>query len=343
MNNPLSKKKNIDLIDLLKGFAILSVIYLHSNFSNEVSKAVLAPFLFNLAVPIFMIVSGFTYSISLSKIENNNSLLKSYYSFKNLYKKLIRILPCYFITLTAEIIIQPFKFTDIKSIFKFLYFLCTGGYTFPGSYYISYIIQLIFIFPLLKICYNKFKEKSLLIAAVIQFAFEALTYYANVPLAITRILVFRDIFFVICGIFIFEKYRQKEIKKKWAYLASFLLGIGYIILICYFERTPKFILSVIPSRAMPTALYLVPVIMLLLFKFGEKSIKPIFTIIGKASYHIFLMQMLYFGIVSSRIGISRPIINFIVGIAFSASLGIIMYFAEKQIIKMIKNKRLKSV
>lgn len=73
----MAKQKHIDLIDLLKGFAILSVIWLHSSFSAEVSKAVLAPSLFNLAVPIFMIVSGFTYSFSLSKYDDSKSVLKS--------------------------------------------------------------------------------------------------------------------------------------------------------------------------------------------------------------------------------------------------------------------------
>lgn len=45
----MTTQKHMDLIDLLKGFAILSVIYLHSEFSAKVSKAVLAPFLFSLA------------------------------------------------------------------------------------------------------------------------------------------------------------------------------------------------------------------------------------------------------------------------------------------------------
>lgn len=339
MNNTTMKKRNINLIDLLKGFAILSVIYLHSGFSSQTDKLILAPFLFNLAVPIFMIISGFTYSISLSEIESNKSILKSYYSPRNLYKKIIRLFPCYLVIFIAEMIIEPLEFTGIKSIVKFFWYFFTGGYVFPGSYYIPVLIQLIFIFPLLKICYNKLKEKSLLLIALIQIAYEALTYFLNIPLSITRILIFRYLIFIISGIFIFEKYRKKELKNKSAYAVLFLIGVIYIVLIGYFDLVPKIIFTIVPSTALPTAFYLIPVIVLLLFKFGEKEINPIFTLIGKASYHIYLFQMIYFGIISNELPVQRPFINCITGVCFSVILGIIMYFIENKITKAIKTKK----
>lgn len=55
------------------------------------------------------------------------------------------------------------------------------------------------------------------------------------------------------------------------------------------------------------------------------------------------MQILYFGIVIHRINISNPSVNFIIAALFSVPLGLIMYFAENLITKMIKNKRSKSV
>lgn len=340
----MAKQKHIDLIDLLKGFAILSVIYLHSCFSAEVSKAVLAPFLFNLAVPIFMIVSGFTYSFSLSKYDDSKSVLKSYYSFNNLYKKLIRILPCYLIIFIIEMIAEPMEFEGAKSIADFFCYLFTGGYVFPGSYYIPVLIQLILIFPLLKILYDKFKAASFIPIAVFQLIYEIAIYYTDFPKQISRLLVVRYLVLILGGIFIFDKYKnEKQIKNKWIYILSAVLGAGYIIAIGYFDFTPKVLFTDWATTAMPTALYLVPVIMLVLFKFGRKEVKPIFTIPGKASYHIYLMQMLYFGIVMHRINVLNPTINFIMGALFSVPLGLIMYFAENQITKMIKNKRSKSV
>lgn len=340
----MAKQKHIDLIDLLKGFAILSVIYLHSGFSGEVSKAVLAPFLFNLAVPIFMIVSGFTYSFSLSKNDDSKSVLKSYYSFHNLYKKLIRILPCYLIIFIIEIIADPMEFTGVKSIAKFFYYLFTGGYVFPGSYYIPVLIQLILIFPLLKILYNRFKAVSFIPVAVFQLIYEVAIYYTNFPKQLSRLLIIRYLVLILGGISIFDKYKnEKQIKNKWIYIICAILGAAYIITVGYLDFTPKILFTDWAATAMPTALYLVPVILLLLFKFSEKEAKPIFTIIGKASYHIYLVQMLYFGIVMHRLNISKPSVNFMIAIVFSVPLGLILYFAENQVIKMIKNKRLKSV
>lgn len=331
------KNKNIDLIDLLKGFAVLSVIYLHSGFSVETSKMVLAPFLFNLAVPIFMIISGFTYSISLSKLQNENSILKVYYNPHNLYKKLIRILPCYLIIFAAELIAVPYTFTDGKSILKFFYYLFTGGYVFPGSYYIPVLIQLILIFPLLKMLYNKLKEKSFIPVAAAQIIYEIAIYYCNIPSRYSRLLIVRYLAFILGGIFIFDKYKGKEIKHKWAYIISAVLGAGYIILTGYFDYQPKIIFREWTGTALPTALYLLPVILLLLFKFTDIKIKPVFTLPGRASYHIYLLQMIYFGIVSSKLSLQRPLINCIIGICFSALLGIIMYFIENKITKAVKS------
>ncbi len=340
----MTTQKHMDLIDLLKGFAILSVIYLHSGFSDKVSKAVLAPFLFSLAVPIFMIVSGFTYSVSLSKISDNKWVLKSYYSFSNLYKKLIRILPCYLIVFAAELILDPPKIDSFKSVAKIFYYMFTGGYVFPGSYYIPVLIQLILIFSLLKILYDKLKAASFIPVAVFQLIYEILIYYTSFPKQLSRLLIVRYLVLILGGIFIFDKYKnEKQIKNKWIYILSAILGAGYIIAIGYFDFTPKVLFTDWASTAMPTALYLVPAIMLVLFKFGEKEVKPIFTILGKASYHIYLIQMIYFGIAVKSIGLSKPLINFVIGTAFSVSLGLIMYFTENKIRKSIKNKRSKSV
>jgi len=340
MNNLSVKKKKVDFIDLLKGFAILSVIFLHSGFSDTVSKAVLSPFAFHLAVPIFMIVSGFTYSFSLSKINGSNQILKSYYSFSNLYKKLIRILPCYLLVFIIELICSPYAFTDGKSILRFIYYLCTGGYLFPGSYYIPILIQLIFIFPFLRIIYNRLQEKAFFPIVLFQLLYELTIHFLNVPAEYSRLLIVRYLAFILSGIFIFESYYGKKKLNKPLCIAGMLAGAAYILAVGYLNFTPKIIFATWTNTAMPVALYLTPVILLLLFKFGEKEVKPVFTVIGRASYHIYLMQMLYFGIAAFKLNIERPFINCIIGICFSASLGLILYFIENKITQTIKRKHL---
>lgn len=338
------KNKKIDLIDLFKGFAVLSVIYLHSGFSDGTDKIVLAPFLFNLAVPIFMIISGFTYSISLSKTENSGSVLKTYYTPNNLYKKIIRLLPCYLVIFAIEMIIIPFEFSGIRSIAKLFYYFFTGGYVFPGSYYIPILIQLIIIFPLLKLIYDKLKAKAFIPVIAFQLIYELAIHYLNVPSKYTRLLIIRYLALIIGGIFIFDKYSKhnEKIKSKWVYIISFIIGGAYIIATGYFDFQPEIIFKEWTSTALPTAFYLIPVIMLLLFKFGEKEIKPVFTIIGKASYHIYLFQMIYFGIITGKLPVQRPFINCIAGVCFSVILGLIMYFIENKITKAIKAKRSKN-
>ena len=60
-------EKRNHTIDLLKGAAILMIIVTHYDWTPEQRNFFLFPYVINMAVPILMVITGYVYSMSISK------------------------------------------------------------------------------------------------------------------------------------------------------------------------------------------------------------------------------------------------------------------------------------
>ena len=87
MKEQIQEERN-HFIDALKGICILFVIITHFSWSDEERLKFLFPFWIDMAVPIFMIISGYVYAISYKK--HNIANISAAYSLKNIDNKLIR-------------------------------------------------------------------------------------------------------------------------------------------------------------------------------------------------------------------------------------------------------------
>ena len=84
-------KKRNNYLDIVKGIAILFIIITHFSWSDQERMKYFFPFWIDMAVPMFMIVSGYVYSVSF---QGKGSNFKIYYQANEIFKKLIRyILP----------------------------------------------------------------------------------------------------------------------------------------------------------------------------------------------------------------------------------------------------------
>ena len=132
-------------IDVIKGFCALCVIITHSYFLDSQRKLLLFPFWVDMAVPMFMLITGYLYTKSY--ISNNCFNIKTTYNLNIILRKLNRILvPFVFIFIIEQLLSLLFtgNHFNISSIIK----LFVSGGVGPGSYYTPVMIQLIFIFPL---------------------------------------------------------------------------------------------------------------------------------------------------------------------------------------------------
>lgn len=327
--------KRILIIDYLKTISVIFVIILHCGIKEIHTKYFLFPFIFNMAVPIFMIVSGYTFTNSA--LNKNIDTIKKWFNIKNIIPKLTRFIIPFTIVFFINIILESFFNINKYNFTKIILLYITGGNG-PGAYYFPILIQLLIFFPFLYLIIKTKKEKGVIILILIQLSLEIITQILNVDVSLYRLLIYRYIIFLSLGIYL--SLYIKHIEKKNLYI-SFLIGFIYIMLTSYFKYS-SIIFKYWTATSMPTALYIFTIVALLIIKFKDYKFKEckfnkIVILISKSSYHIFLIQMVYynlgFGYIMHSI-LFRIIINIFLCIIF----GIVFYKIENLIIKQLVHK-----
>lgn len=87
----MAASKRIAMIDYIKGVCIIMVIVMHCDIHTVAGKMLLMPFYVDLAVPCFLLVSGYTLSLRTSKRINKSlnflDTIKKSYQLKKIYLK----------------------------------------------------------------------------------------------------------------------------------------------------------------------------------------------------------------------------------------------------------------
>ena len=120
----------------------------------------------------------------------------------------------------------------------------------------------------------------------------------------------------------------------------FFIGISYIIAVYGLDK--EFVIfGYWKTTAMPIAFYILPITVLFFRKFYHSTIPGsagrLLTLIGQASYHIFLVQMVYYhfklggGLMSMPWYVAIPI-----NIVISVSIGIVFYKLDGQFINAVR-------
>lgn len=137
-------------VDVIKGISILFVLITHFNWTESERLLFIFPFFINMAIPAFMIVSGWTYSMSYER--NGIISLEDAYKMERLIGKIMRYTIPFLFIIVWEIFDPNISITgEPLKIIKWL----TNGASGPGSYYYPLLIQLIFIFPVLAVIFSK--------------------------------------------------------------------------------------------------------------------------------------------------------------------------------------------
>ena len=204
----VSGKKRNSFFDLCKTSAILLVIITHMNmFASGTWRRTVLYFVVNQAVPVFMIVSGFLLSASYSKsVCSGNMTPGRWY-----VRRLLRLLPPCLIVLALE-------FLFVGKEVSLLRFFLQGGDG-PGAYYISCIIQIVVLFPLL------FSLPRLSYGIALNVAYEIAVRVFGMPPELYSLLCFRYISLICIGIWIFR--RQPAVFSK-GMIPLFIIGCAYL-------------------------------------------------------------------------------------------------------------------
>lgn len=319
-------KKHIYLIDYLKALSIIMVIITHYAWKDKIN----AWFLFgiNMAVPVFMLISG--YNFSASGTRKAEGRLKKMYDRKILLPKVVRFtLPFIFIFI-FEIVLKIIQGNEY-SLTDILIRFCRGGYG-PGSYYYPIMIQLLLIFPLIYFLVAKLNWFGVLVAAQVNFIYEVVIHTLGVDVSDYRLLIFRYTFYIALGCYLFF-FTKKQIPM-WILLLMVALGSGYLIAVYYEGYKPQ-LFTYWTRTCMITALYIFPIIYILFHYYLDVKIPgkigELLAEIGKASYHIFLVQMVYyhfeFGAMFGSLAVPLQVGG---NVIFCVSVGYLFYLAENK-------------
>lgn len=283
-------------IDIIKALAIISVIILHT-LPSTMSKSLIGILTIYQAVPIFFIIMGRNSGSSLKR--KNEFSLNKLYSKSYFKSRFTRLIVPFIIIFTISLIIGLFLNKNIYlGSLSFLGYLPLTG---PGNYYISIIFQFIIIFPIIYSLYRANPKLVIILGILISLFFELISPQIGIlqnNSYIYKACILRYLFAIILGIWFIDNFKIKKVFNNKYFLLSLIVGIGYIISYSLFSfEIPYFITNWQPQNFLTFAYALF--LCVLGINYLPAKVDNFFTelmkVIGKASYHIFLIQILFFG------------------------------------------------
>ena len=226
----MSERNRNRTIDVIKGIAIIIVLITHYEWTQEQRKILVFPFVINMAIPVFMVITGYVYSLSLKK--HTVEHLEDAYPWKTILKRMVRYTLPFLAVIVWELCDPRFAISS-GVIEKFRWAI--EGTTGKGSYYYPVMMQLIFVFPLIYFVIEKQKESGLVLCIIANAVFEILTWAYGVPTGSYRLLIFRYVFLIAAGVYAYKGYRFHV----WTSILMTFIGAAFIAVVVYIGYEPK--------------------------------------------------------------------------------------------------------
>lgn len=358
-----NKTNHLLQIDILKGLAMIFVIIIHSIVYTDHSKIfkVLAEFTIAQAVPIFLVIMGLNLGYSFKR--KNYTNLKQIFSknyfvsrFERLYFPFIII--CVISILVAILAHKQFQISLLILIGKIPLF----GY---GDFFVYLIFQFIVLFPILYVLYKRNPLGMLASSFIINFSFEVFVFVQsllNQNISYYNYVIIRYLFLINLGLWVsdrldFNKVQFKDIFDQKNIVMSIGLIISCIYLFIatvYSYKFPFFIPDWAYQKLFSNfyTLFIVIVGLKYLPSVSNNIIPKSLALIGKASYHIFLLQIVIFGAgitfsnVITKIGLDLTdfsnlfeLLVVLINLMMCLSFGLLFFYSEGKLSRyLFKNK-----
>lgn len=287
-DNPSTRQ---NWVDYLKVIAIIFIIITHDPWSVENSKLFVYSLIVDMAVPIFMIISGYNYTYSCRK--KNIAKIADVYNIAQLKERLLRIVIPFIIMYFGEVCLLFVLKQEEYTMNRLLRDMLMGGYG-PGAYYTPIMLQAILVMPLLYWFLKKYRIVALYIVFLVNLFFEiAWTFFAINDGLYSRCII-RYVFLIALGIYWCE-FGEGSIRRKTLYIC-FVAGLIYIIGTQYIWEPVIF--KRWTTTSMMVGFYLLPI--LLIFCMVTRKLKingrvgNVIILCSNATFHIYLFQMLYY-------------------------------------------------
>lgn len=331
-------QKRVELFDTVKGIMILFIIIAHFHwvYPDDYLRYGFV-FYIDMAVPVLMTLTGYFYALSAQRAEIHT--IQEAYKGKLLLKKLLRFLVPFVIACLIEL---PYLLIKQKCNIIQLFFTFVRGGHGPGAYYTPIMIQTIFLAPVLFCVIKRFDFKGFLICFAVTGLYELISYCLGIPDELYKFIVFRYISTLSFGIFIAIGKKQFN---HMGLLFLFVLGVLWQAALNYIPIAPIFMnhtwarvnyLSSIPAML---AMYIL--IKARIFDRAKQIHIPFIHTWGKASFNIYLTQMVVYGCGLSDVvygNIPNSFVQLLVIVTICLAFGWAFYKLESRITNTMISK-----
>lgn len=313
-------------IDLLKGIAIVSVICLHT-FSTGTLEAIDAHFHIWQAVPVFLFLMGLNAASSLRR--RGGLTLRELYSGEYLAGRFDRVFVPFLIAFLVTLALAVLTHTPHSSGIKLLGDPIVGLFPIdgPGNYFVTLLFEFALAFPLIFWGLRRWPLGTLLLCLLLNGAFEAfarrLSFFQANPYADASSLL-RFLFLVALGGFCAAIPAQRALRSPWLWGGT-LLSVAYLALL----ETDPAALTIAdgsqPGSNLLSAFYPACLVLLgiaFLPALAERPAARVGGVLGRASYHIFLVQIAWFGL---AVWTAHSLLALLGNLAVTLAVGVAFY------------------
>ncbi|WP_266205550.1 acyltransferase family protein [Pontibacter kalidii] len=325
-------KQHLQQIDVVKGVAIVAVLLLHSLTRKELEEHY-AIFHIWQAVPLFLVVMGLNLGLST---RNKTQHLQQLYTRRYFTKKAARILVPFIIIFLLSILVGLlWEWLQGERVLAFGAYTWVGvlPVTGRGNYFITMLLQSVLLLPLIGYGFSRKPLLTTLVLVLLEAAFQvwaaqfayfednSYLYDAAFPRYFSAIA-----FGLWLSRLVWEPFRWRDF--------ILLAGLGSMAAVnLYLLQYGELKLESVMRPAWQTqqlftfgyAALLVWLAIKLLPNFSNFIPLRLLAELGKASYHIFLVQVVYFGLADQDL-------SHLANLAVPLVLGYLFYKYEPQLL-----------
>lgn len=288
-------------IDLLKGLAIISVVATHTFAVSQMVTGYANLYLWQ-AIPLFIIIMAFNAGNSFTR--RGDTTLRGLFSLSYFARRFDRIVYPVLLIGLFEVAVMTFFPAVVRNeplAITPALFLGWLPLNAPGNYFVSIALQFIVLFPLLYYCYKRAPRATLVgcFAVNVAFEFAAPFIIAHYGLFWYTTTILRYLSAIGLGLWITDG-ASVLLKRNWFIVPGAAFSFAYLVasdvartsVISYFE--PYWFTHNVASFFYPLLL------VMLGLKFLPRTARGAAAAVarcGQLSYHIFLVQLVYFAVV----------------------------------------------
>lgn len=314
---PLGSPPRFGQVDVMKGVAILLVIVDHAlpplflrGLANSLWERI--------AIPLFLVIMGFNTGRRGQRLRENQPLTpagvhpvppwKAFYSRAYFTGQLRRfVLP--FLAYYLVVTLIGAVFSRIDGLHP-LMLVGYPPYYGPGTWFIPLLLQGIVVLPVLCAAFQRRPRATILLCVVVELAMQAgcVLLFTVFPWAVAHqyVMFFQTSFLfytsgVGIGLWLARDPRPgaKQNKILWV---LFLASLGYLIAYTFFDYRTGVLRGDYHLLVIPYAAGIFMLGIHFLPRVPERRVTRLLAGLGKASYHIYLIQMTYFATMVALVG-----------------------------------------